>query len=291
MAVGQREEAIEDLSRAVAFDVNNPELYVVRAYAYLLDGNTASSIKDFSRAIELDGKSSAALRGARSRQRSGGSIGRCLRRSQSRHRTRSALTDRLCIPGRRLQAKRPADIGSKDVETAIKLDPNSPEALWARGEIEEASGQADSAITDLRRVLQLKPSWQFAADALKRLGAPADDGDDKPQLSLDLDKWHVFQHGKDLRSDERRLSSDPRTTRNDRRGTTDAARLGRQSSRPTPVTAYCVFRADASPAKGGADDTELAAIIDIDAAQGRRDRTAASGAAGSRPGRGMAIES
>ena len=57
----QYDEAIEDLSRAIAFDATNAELYVVRGYAYLATGNTPRRIKDFSRAIEIDAQLGAGL--------------------------------------------------------------------------------------------------------------------------------------------------------------------------------------------------------------------------------------
>ena len=250
MDVGQRDEAIEDLSRAIAFDVNNTELYIVRGYAYLLAGNTASAHQGFF---------------ARNRARSANRAPptRDAASPMASPRRRTTLTPISIAPSNSIRA-RPSrlhfapivykqngqpDIGRKDVETAIKLDPNSPEALWARGEIAEASGQADTAIADLRRVLQLKPGWQFAADALKRLGAPVDDADDKPQPSLDIDKWHVVAAWQGLFCDQRRLSADPRAARNDRRRTTEAARVGDPERRRTRATGYCGFRAGAFPAR------------------------------------------
>jgi tetratricopeptide (TPR) repeat protein len=266
MAVGQREEAIEDLSRAIAFDVNNTELYVVRGYAYLLSGNTASAIKDFSRAIELDAKSSAAYEGrglanglAEAPDDAYADLNRAI---EIDPRSPIAFAFRAIVYKENSQL----DIGAKDVETAIKLDPNSPEALWARGEIAEASGQADTAIADLRRVLQLKPGWQFAADALKRLGAPVDDGDDKPQPSLDLDKWHVFQRGKDYVA----ISDDYPQLRVPLEMTGEGLpKILSWEIKEPPYAGYGILRFSGGrvAGKNGFEETELAAIIDIDAAK------------------------
>lgn len=262
MTIGQREQAIEDLSRAIAFDVNNTELYVVRGYAYLLDGNTASALKDFSHAIELDGKSSAAYEGrglangiAEAPDEAFADLNRAIEldpRSPVAYAFRAVVYKRNGQP----------DVGAKDVETAIKLDPKSPEALWARGEIAEASGQADTAIVDLRHVLQLKPSWQFAADALKRLGAPVDNGDDKPEPSLDIPKWHVVLNGKDYFA----VSDDYGQIRVplEMIGEGEPKLLQWEVKAP-PYASYGIlhFSGGRVPGKNGMDETELAAIIDI----------------------------
>lgn len=266
MTIGQRDEAIEDLSRAIAFDVNNTELYVVRGYAYLLNGNTAAALKDFTHAIELDGKSSAAFEGrglANSLAEASDDAYADLNRAiELDPRSPVAYAFRAVVYKQNSQP----DIGAKDVETAIKLDPNSPEALWARGEIAEASGQADTAIADLRRVLALKPSWQFAADALKRLGAPVDDGDDKPQPSLDIPKWHVFQRGKTYFA----VSDDYGQIRVPLEMIGEGLpKLLEWEIKAPPYASYGILRFSGGSVAGknGPEDTELAAIVDIAAAK------------------------
>jgi len=264
LAVGQRDEAIEDLSRAIAFDVNNAELYIDRGYAYLLAGNTASAMKDFSRAIELDGKSSTAYQGrglangiAEATDDAFADLNRAIELDP---RSPVAFAFRAFV----YKQNGKPDIGSKDVETAIKLDPNSPEALWARGEIAEAKGQADTAIASFRRVLQLKPGWQFATDALTRLGAPPDDVDDKPQPSLDIDKWHVVQHGKDYfaTSDNYPQIRIPLEMSGE-----GLPKLLAWEIQPQPHSTYGLLRFSGGrvPGKNGLEETELAAIIDIEA--------------------------
>lgn len=266
MAIGQRDEATEDLSRAIAFDPNNGELYVVRGYAYLLNANAAAALKDFSHAIELDPKSSSAYEGR----------GLANAASDASDDAYSDLNRAIALDPRSPVAfafrayvykqDGQADIGSKDVETALKLDPDSPEALWARGEIAEANGQADTAIADLRRVLRLKPSWQFASDALKRLGAAPDDVDDKPQPWLDQDRWHVVMHGNDYFA----TSEDYRQLRVplEMMGEGMPKLLAWEIQKP-PYAGYGVLRFSGGrvPGKGGFEETELAAIIDIGAAK------------------------
>ncbi len=266
MAIGQRDDAIEDLSRAVAFDANNSELYVVRGYAYLLAGNTASAIKDFSKAIELDPKLSPAYEG---RGLANG-IAEAFDDAYSDLNRAIALDPRspVAFAFRAYVYKQNGqqDIGFKDVETAIRLDASSPEALWARGEIEEANGQADTAITDLRHALQLRPSWQFASDALTRLGASPDDIDDKPEPSLDIDRWHVVMHGKDYVAtcdDYPKIRVPLEMT-----GEGLPKLLSWEVQKP-PYAGYGILRFTGGrvQTKNGFEETELAAIIDIGGAK------------------------
>lgn len=263
MNIGQREEAIEDLSRAIAFDVNNVELYVVRGYAYLIAGNVASAIKDFSRAIELDSKSAAAYQGrglangvAQASDDAYADLNRAIEldpRSPVVYAFRAYIYKQTGQP----------DVGQKDVETAIKLDANSPEAIWARGEIAEARGQTDAAIADQRKVLQLKPAWQFATDALKRLGAPADDGTDKLQASLGLDKWRVYQHGNAYYAVN---DAYPQVRVTLEMLGDGVPKLLAWDIQPPPHSGYGILRFSGGrvPVKTGFEETELAAIIDID---------------------------
>ena len=263
LTVGQREEAIEDLSRAIAFDVNNTELYIVRGYAYLLAANTASAIKDFARSIELDPRSADAYQGrglangiAEARDDAFTDLNRAIELDP---RSAAAFAFRAYVYKQTGQA----DIGQKDVETAIKLDQNSPEALWARGELEEAKGAADSAIADLRHALVLKPGWRFASDALKRLGAPLDDGQEKPQPTLGIDKWQVLLTGKDYVavSDEYPQIRVPL----EMIGEGSPKLLAWEVKQP-PYSGYGILRFSGGrvPGKSGFEETELAAIVDLD---------------------------
>ena len=55
-------EAIEDLSRAIAFDPTNADIYVERGHwPTCMSDNTPAALKDFERAVEVDPKSAAAL--------------------------------------------------------------------------------------------------------------------------------------------------------------------------------------------------------------------------------------
>ena len=58
-------EAVEDISRALAFDQRRVEDYLARGQAYLASGNSAAAATDFDKVIELDPKSSMAISVAR----------------------------------------------------------------------------------------------------------------------------------------------------------------------------------------------------------------------------------
>jgi tetratricopeptide (TPR) repeat protein len=83
----------------------------------------------------------------------------------------------------------------KDAETALKLDPDGAEALWAKAEIEEAQGRTDLAVADFKRALAAKPGLKQAADGLQRLGADLGDEEDHELPGLGIDKWRVVERG------------------------------------------------------------------------------------------------
>lgn len=266
LTVGQNDEAIEDFSRAIAFDINNVELYVVRGYAYLAANNAASAIKDFSRAIELDQKSVAAYQG---RGLANGladafedAYGDLNRATELDPRSATAFAYRAFVYKQNGQV----DIGLKDIETALKLNPNSAEALWARAELAESRGQTDSAVQDLRKVLSMKPGWRLAADALKRMGASNDTGDDREVEGLGINAWRVVTRGDAYFA----VSADYPELRIplEMMGTGKPKLLEWDLKKP-PHKGYGVLRFSGGQvvAKSGPEDTELAAIIDIENAK------------------------
>ncbi len=261
--VGQTDEAIEDLSRALAFDINNAEVYVVRGYAYLSAGNTASAIKDFSRGLELDPKSVA---GYQARGLANGladafddAYADLNRAIELDPRAAVAFAYRAFVYKQNAQI----DVALKDVETAIKLEPNRAEALWAQGEIEEARGQADLAVASLRKALSLKPDWKFAGDALKRLGAGADVSAEQEVAGAGIVNWKVVDRGGKYfarNSDFTELSIPLEMIGEGR------PKLLEWELKKAPHKGYGVLRFAGGQVNGqnGPEDTELAAIVDIE---------------------------
>ena len=191
LGVGQKDAAIEDLSRAAAFDINNSELYIVRGYAYLNAGNTESAIKDFSRAIELDARSGRAYeaRGlanglAEAYEEAYADFNKA---TEIDPRSAIAFAFRAFV----YKHNQRVDVAQSDVENALKLDSSRAEVQWAFGEIEEARGHTDTAISAMRKALMLNPGWRLAEDGLKRLGAGAELAEDKPVAGAGIGSWQV----------------------------------------------------------------------------------------------------
>ena len=261
--VGQTDEAIEDLSRALAFDINNAEVYVVRGYAYLSAGNTASAIKDFSRALELDPKSIAGYeaRGlanglAEAFDEAYADLNRAIELDP---RAAVAFAYRAFVYKQNAQI----DVALKDVETAVKLEPNRAETLWAQGEIEEARGQTELAVASFRKSLVLKADWKFSIDALKRLGAGADLSAEQDVPGAGVANWKVVDRaGKFFaRNPDFAELSIPLEMMGEGR-----PKLLEWELKKAPHKGYGVLRFAGGQvvSRNGAEETELAAIVDVD---------------------------
>jgi tetratricopeptide (TPR) repeat protein len=74
------------------------------------------------------------------------------------------------ICGTRLGLTQKATEGLLDIERALLLERNDPDALNIRGHIFEALGRKDQAIADYYKALSIEPSLEASKDALKRLG-------------------------------------------------------------------------------------------------------------------------
>lgn len=264
LLIGQRDEAVEDLSRAIAFDITNAELYVARGYAYLLSANMASAIKDFSRAIEIAPNSASAYQGrglangfAEAYDEAFSDLNRAIELDP---RAAAVFAYRAYVYK---QTNQP-DVALKDVQTALKLNADCAEALWVRGEIEEASGAADTAVADLRRSLELKPEWKPASDALTRLGANIDVGQDKEAPGLGIGDWRVV-----VRNQAYYAVSDLYPALRvplEMVGEGNPQLLGWEL-KENPYKGYAILRFSGGrvPGKNGPEETELAAIIDVQA--------------------------
>lgn len=261
--VEQSTEAIEDLSRALAFDPSNGEIYVVRGYAYLSAGNTASAIKDFTRAIELDPKLVAAHQGrglanglAEAFEDAFADLNRAIELDP---RSATAFAYRAYVYKQDAQP----DVGLKDIDTALKLDPNNADAFWVRGEISELQGKTEAAIQDLRKSLEMKPSLILAADALTRLGVGADVSEDREVPGLGIDSWRVVVRSNSYFA----VSDDYPSVRVPLEMLGDGQpKLSLWDIQKPPHASYGVLHYSGGTlvGKNGAEEAELAAIIDIE---------------------------
>ena len=140
----------------------------LRARAYLEADNMASAIKDYTKAIELSPSRDLLCRP------------RALPMPRRRPATRRSTTSPAPSSSIRARAKayayrawtylqqQQAELGLKEVERALKLDANSADAYWVRGEIQEAQGRAELAVADLRQGLGAR-----SATSMPRPGARA----------------------------------------------------------------------------------------------------------------------
>ena len=191
MDIERYEEAVEDLSRAIAFEPGNPEVLTLRGQAYLANKNPASAIKDFSRALELDpryvpaylGRALAHLK-AEAFDESEADVTRALELDP---RSALAFAYRALV----YKATAQPDLGAKEIEKAVRLEPERAEVLWAKGEIEEALGRTDEAVTALRAALVRRPGMKDASDALERLGAGQDTTGETDVRGAGIAKWRV----------------------------------------------------------------------------------------------------
>ena len=99
-------------------------------------------------------------------------------------------------PGQLVLGKLLADelreMGLKDVERALKLDANSAEAYWARGEVQEAQGRSALAATDYAKALSLDPRLKDAKLALARVGAAPLIDPEEEVADAGFERWRVF---------------------------------------------------------------------------------------------------
>lgn len=264
--IGQSDEAIEDLSRAIAFDINNPEIYVLRGYAYLNAANAASAIKDFTRAVELNPASVQAYQArglahgiADAFDEAYADLNRAIELDP-----RSAVT--FAFRAFVYKQNQQGDVAVKDIETALKLDANSAEVQWANGEIEEVRGRPDAAIVSLRKALELRPGWRLAEDALKRLGAGTDLSEDRLIAGAGTGSWRVVMQ----RNAYFAVSDDYPGLRValEMMGEGQPKLLEWELKKP-PHKGYGVLRFSGGRVitKNGPEDTELAAIADIENAK------------------------
>lgn len=266
ISVGQQDEAIEDLSRAAAFDINNAELYLVRGYAYLDAGNAPSAIKDFTRAIELapNAASGHQARGlangiAEAYEEAYTDLNRAIELDP---RSAAAFAYRAYVYK---QAQR-LDVAEKDIETAVKLAPARADVLWASGELEEARGRADAAVAAYRNALAADPGWKLADTALKRLGVADDAAEDKVVAGGGTGSWRVV-----MRKNAYFAVSDdyPQVRIALEMMGEGAPKLLEWELKKAPYKGYGVLRFASGRVlgKSGPEDTEQAAIVDIENAK------------------------
>ncbi len=195
IGVDRLEDAIEDLSRAIAFDAENAELYVLRGQAYLASANAIAAVKDLQRAVVLAPKLVAAHQ----------SLGLAHAEAEAFDEALADVNRALVIDPRNAvtyayrayiyRRAKQAEIGQKDLQTALRISADAPEVLWVKAEFASDSGRASEAIVDLRRAVAAKPDLRAAHAALERLGAEASESQEVEIPHLGIAGWRVVAQG------------------------------------------------------------------------------------------------
>jgi hypothetical protein len=155
------------------------------------------------------------------------------------------------------------ELGLKEAERALKLDPNSAEVYWARGEIHEAQGRGTLAVADFEKALALDPEQKWATRALQRLGVlqPAFEED---VAGAGVDSWRVFAKGRQFVA----LSDQyPRLRIDIEMLGKGQPRLLEWELKTAPFAGIGVLRFHAGVVEGprGAEPVEQVAIVDVQA--------------------------
>jgi hypothetical protein len=261
VAIERYEEAIEDFSRAIAFEPRNAEIYALRGAAYMEADNPASGIKDLAKAIELS-PNSAAFYSAR---------GLGYARAEAYEEALNDFARAIDLEPRSPKAyayrawtyrqQQQAELALKDVERALKLDEKSADAYWARGEINEQLGRAELAVADLRKAIALEPRLKGAVQALERLGVSIRSSEAEV-ADAGFERWRVFQKGRQFVATNDEF---PRLKVNLEVVGRGQPRILEWDVKQPPFSGIAVLRFHAGVVDGprGAEDVEYAAVVDL----------------------------
>jgi tetratricopeptide (TPR) repeat protein len=263
LEISHNEDAVEDLSRAIAFDADNAELYLLRGQAYMATRKLGSALKDFTKVVELDPNSAPgyAARGLASGldesfEKAFSDLNRAIELDP---RSATGFANRAFV----YKLSGQPDVGVRDAETALKLDEDGPEALWAKGEIEEAQGLRDEALASFRRAVELKPDLKLAADGLQRLGGDIGDEGDKEIAGLGIEDWRVVERGGRYYA----VSDKYRRVRVPLEMTGEGQpRLLEFEIKPPPLSGIATLRFNSGsvPGRMGPEEFEQVAILDLE---------------------------
>lgn len=189
--LGDYEKAAEDLSRAIAFDPTVVGAYLARGRAYFEIRKVEAAVNDFTKVIELRPRSATAYRERGHAyvlldafEEAKADLARALEIEP-----RSGLS----FAYRALMYKKQGqpELGAQEIRKAMSLAPKTAKVLWAKGEIEEALSETQSAIESFTAALAVDPSLKPAEFGLARLGQPVPN---QPRVLEDLSfgPWRII---------------------------------------------------------------------------------------------------
>ncbi len=192
LKVGHYAEAIEDLSRAIAFDIANADAYMLRGDAYLTLGKLEESIADFTRYQELRPQEAKGFE-ARGLAHILANVPDAALSDLNRAieiNPRSAVA--FAYRGYSYTRSGQPEIARSDLATAAKLDAKDADVLWAKAATDEALGDIDAAIADLKQAVAARPGFKRALDDLTRLGVADAVVGDTVVEGLGTNDWQVI---------------------------------------------------------------------------------------------------
>lgn len=121
--LGDSDDALDDHTRAVELDPEDPRGYLGRGRFFLRHGDPDRAIDDFSEAVRL----------------------------------RPDLCQGYLERGQALLAREEPDAALDDFDEAVRWAPDEPAVFFARGQVRLALGRTDEALQDLDQVVQIAP--------------------------------------------------------------------------------------------------------------------------------------
>ncbi len=235
-----------------------------RGTAYLLADNPAAAAKDFTRALEINPSLPSAL------------AKRALSEAKMSafEEAEADLAQTLELDPRSVEAfayraflykqTGQPDLGLREIDKALKISTTNADVYWAKGEIEQALGRTDEAVVSLKKAVSLKPSHRDAADALQRLGAAPDGASEV--AGAGIDEWRLFQQSNRYYAI---LDGYPKLRVPLEMVGEGRPRLLDWELKKPPLKGVGVLRYSAGrvPSKGGQEDVEQVAVIDLPANQ------------------------
>ncbi len=151
------DEAINELSRALAINGNLAEGYYYRGNVYYDKGNYDRAIEDYNAALRIRHDYYEALNNRGNAYREKGDYDRAIENYNAALRIKPDLSEALNNRGLTYYDIGNYDRAMEDYNTALKIKPDYDLALYNRGNAHREKGNFDRAIEDYNAALKIKP--------------------------------------------------------------------------------------------------------------------------------------
>ena len=164
--------AIGDISRAIDYDEEDPELFLARGYMHLHRGDTSLALEDFDAALEIEPDNPVALYSRGALQSKQGQYAKATEDYLELFRSLSIIPDILNSPTENADE----DFAQADAEltAALLLDPRNPNIYFRRGKARYYEGKILAAVADLDEAIELDNAvaeyYQYKGMAFDEMG-------------------------------------------------------------------------------------------------------------------------